>query len=52
VSVYCRVCDLAFCPRHVDDHTDGCRGEPIADERATFCSVCAGIYRPTPKENQ
>jgi hypothetical protein len=44
--IYCRRCDLAFCARHVGAHDETLEGHELAEHpAATFCAVCAGIYR-------
>ncbi len=48
--LYCRRCDLAFCERHLDAHPDLEGHELAPDDRPEFCAVCAGLYRPAPKE--
>jgi hypothetical protein len=44
--LYCRRCDLAFCEDHEHLHPDLPGHELKADERASFCSVCVGIFKP------
>lgn len=47
--LYCRRCDLGFCPEHVKSHVGDEGHELTEDPRVTFCCVCMGIYLPNPE---